>query len=124
MILCFNLTYFTIASSNLSPADLIDFLITTPPREITAISVVPPPISTIILPSGLVISMPAPIAADNGSSIKCTSLAPEFLVASITALFSTSVACEGIHTITLGAIIFLPPHAFFMNSFSIFSVMS
>ena len=42
--------YFTIDSSNLSPAILSDVLLTDPPSEITAISAVPPPISTIILP--------------------------------------------------------------------------
>ena len=43
---------------------------TVPPREITAISDVPPPISTIILPQGFEISIPAPIAAATGSSIR------------------------------------------------------
>ena len=37
---------------------------------------VPPPISTIRLPKGLVISTPAPIAAAIGSSTRNTSLAP------------------------------------------------
>ena len=123
-ILYLFLTYLVIASSNLSPATLIDSLITTPPNEITAISVVPPPISTIIWPSGLVISNPAPIAAANGSSIRCTLLAPEFIVASTTALFSTSVAWDGMHTITLGAITRPFPHAFFIKALSIFSVIS
>ena len=86
--LYFILTYLVIASSNLSPATFIDCLITIPPNEITAISVVPPPMSIIICPSGFVISNPAPIAAANGSSIRLTFLAPEFIAASITALFS------------------------------------
>ena len=55
---------------------MIEVLTTVPPSEITAISVVPPPISTIILPQGLDISIPAPIAAAIGSSIIATSLAP------------------------------------------------
>ena len=42
--------YLIIASSNLSPATLSDELTTEPPNEITAISVVPPPISIIIFP--------------------------------------------------------------------------
>ena len=50
-------------------------LVTTPFNAITAISVVPPPISTIIFPIGLLISSPIPIAAATGSSIKYTSLA-------------------------------------------------
>jgi hypothetical protein len=43
---------------------------TIPPNEITAISVEPPPISTIILPSGASTSIPIPIAAAIGSKIK------------------------------------------------------
>ena len=87
-------------------------------------SQVPPPISTTIQPFGLVISSPAPIAAASGSSIRWTVFAPEFAAASITALLSTSVAWEGTHTITLGALILLVPHAFLINSFSIFCVTS
>ena len=41
---------------------------TTPPKEITAISLVPPPISTIILPAAVVTGKCAPIAAAIGSS--------------------------------------------------------
>ena len=44
--------------------------------DITAISVVPPPMSTTMFPHGLDISIPAPIAAAIGSSIKYTFLAP------------------------------------------------
>ncbi len=58
------------ASSNLSPAILIDVCTTGPPSEITAISVVPPPISTTMFPQGLEMSIPAPIAAAIGSSIR------------------------------------------------------
>ena len=54
----------------------MDALTTGPPREMTAISAVPPPISTIMLPHGLYISIPAPMAAATGSSIMDTSLAP------------------------------------------------
>ncbi|MNP71213.1 hypothetical protein D3C76_1675690 [compost metagenome] len=41
-----------IASSNLSPATLIEEAVTTSPIDRTATSVVPPPISTTILPLG------------------------------------------------------------------------
>ena len=41
-----------------------------PASEMTATSVVPPPMSTIMLPLGSVIGRPAPIAAAIGSSIK------------------------------------------------------
>ena len=47
----------------------MDALTTVPPSEITAISDVPPPISTIMLPQGLEISIPAPIAAAIGSRL-------------------------------------------------------
>ena len=42
---------------------------TMPPSEITATSVVPPPMSTIMLPAGSWIGSPAPIAAAIGSSM-------------------------------------------------------
>ena len=77
-------------------------LTTIPPREITATSVVPPPISTIILPVGSATSSPAPIAAAIGSSIKKTSFAPALMTDSWTALSSTSVIPEGTPTTTLG----------------------
>ena len=55
----------------------------------TANSAVPPPISTIMLPSGSNTLIPIPIAAAIGSSIKKASLAPASRVTSMTALFST-----------------------------------
>ena len=70
-------------------------LVTIPPKEIIATSVVPPPISTIMLPVGSPTGSPAPIAAAIGSSINTTSLAPAFLVASSMALLSTSVTPDG-----------------------------
>ena len=54
-----------------------------------AISVVPPPISTIKCPLGWNRSIPAPIAAATGSSIRYTSLAPASFTTSTTALLST-----------------------------------
>ena len=84
-------------------------------------SVVPPPISTTIFPHGFEISIPAPIAAAIGSSIKYTFLAPACDAASITAFFSTSVTCEGIHIIILGANINFP-HILLIKYFNIFSV--
>src|SRR3979411_3008001 len=44
-----------------SPATRIDSLATIPPSEMTATSVVPPPMSTTMLPEGSVIGSPAPI---------------------------------------------------------------
>ena len=90
------------ASSKLSPATLIDVLTTFPPSEITAISVVPPPISTTMLPQAFEISIPAPIAAAIGSSIINTLLAPACLVASSTALLSTEVTALGTQTAIVG----------------------
>ena len=57
-----------IASSISSPAVRMLWLMTMPPRQITATSVVPPPISTIMLPIGSCTGSPAPIAAAIGSS--------------------------------------------------------
>ena len=74
--LCLRRIYLTMASLNWSPATLMEADSTTPLREITAISVVPPPISTTMWPSGLAMSMPAPIAAATGSSIRYTRRAP------------------------------------------------
>ena len=108
-------------SSNLSPATFNEAFTTDPPSEITAISVVPPPISTTIFPHGFAMSIPAPIAAAIGSSIKYTFLAPACIAASITAFFSTSVTWDGTHIIILGANI-LFPHTFPIKCFNIFSV--
>ena len=73
-----------------------------PPKEITAISVVPPPISTTSTPPGSSTGIPAPIAAAIGSSIKYARRAPAPRAASCTARLSTSVTSEGIPIITLG----------------------
>ena len=53
-----------------SPPMRIDLLATMPPSEITATSVVPPPMSTIIEPVASWIGIPAPIAAAIGSSTR------------------------------------------------------
>jgi hypothetical protein len=64
------LQWLTIASSSSSPPIRIDCETTIPPSEITATSVVPPPMSTIIEPVGSATGRPAPIAAAIGSSIR------------------------------------------------------
>ena len=61
----------------------------------TATSVVPPPMSTIMQPDGSMIGRPAPIAAAIGSSMRQAPRAPAFRAASWTARFSTSVTPEG-----------------------------
>jgi hypothetical protein len=55
--------------SSSSPPVRIDWLVTMPPSEITATSVVPPPMSTTMLPVGSCTGSPAPIAAAIGSSM-------------------------------------------------------
>ena len=73
-----------------------------PPSEITATSVVPPPMSTIMFPVGSAIGRPAPIAAAIGSSIRYACRAPAESVASSTARRSTPVTPEGTQTTTRG----------------------
>jgi hypothetical protein len=58
----------TMAWSRSSPAVRIDRLVTTPPSEMTATSVVPPPTSTTMLPVASWTGSPAPMAAAIGSS--------------------------------------------------------
>ena len=73
-----------------------------PPSEITAISLVPPPISTIIEPLGSFTGKPAPIAAAIGSSINETFLAPAANAESCIALRSTGVEPVGTQIIIRG----------------------
>ena len=76
---------------------------TKPFSEITAMSVVPPPMSIIMLPTAFAIGNLAPMAAAIGSSISSTSLAPAFLAASWAALISTFVIPDGTPINILGA---------------------
>ena len=66
-----------------------------PPSEMTATSVVPPPMSTTIEPVGSVTGKSAPMAAAMGSSIRYAWRAPDWIAASNTARFSTDVAPHG-----------------------------
>ena len=95
-ILYCRLIYSIISAVNSSPAILSDLSVTRPPSESTAISVVPPPISTTILPSGASMSRPIPRAAAIGSKSKNISLPPACSAESLTARISTSVLPEGI----------------------------
>ncbi len=95
-------TYWMIASSILSPPQRIELEVTMPESEITATSVVPPPMSTTMLPVGAVTSRPAPIAAAIGSSIRYTSRAPAERADSRTARFSTLVMAGGTQTTIRG----------------------
>ena len=62
-----------------------------PASEMMATSVVPPPMSTIMLPAGSCTGRPTPMAAAIGSSMRYTSRAPAASAESRTARFSTSV---------------------------------
>ena len=68
---------------------------TTPPSEITATSVVPPPTSITMLPIGSWIGSPAPIAAAIGCSMRYVCAAPARRAASSTARCSTWVIADG-----------------------------
>ncbi len=112
---------------NTSPAILTDLSHTIPPSAITAISVVPPPISTIMFPLGCMISRPIPMAAAMGSWIRYTSLPLTRSADSFTARISTSVIPEGMQmTIRRagGNHFFLRAGIFLMNMLIIFSEAS
>ena len=66
-----------------------------PDSAITAISVVPPPMSITMLPVGVSTGRPTPIAAAIGSATMCTCLAPAVSAESRTARRSTSVMPDG-----------------------------
>ena len=83
------------ASFMSSPAIRTDWRVTMPPSEMTATSVVPPPMSTIMLPTGSMIGRPTPMPAAFGSSIRYTLRAPARWAESITACFSTGVMPRG-----------------------------
>jgi hypothetical protein len=73
-----------------------------PDRAMTAIFVVPPPMSITMLPTGVSTGSPTPIAAAIGSATMSSRLTPADRAESRTARRSTSVMPEGTHTITLG----------------------
>ena len=96
--LCWRLMYSWMSAVKSSPAILMELLDTMPPSEMTAISVVPPPMSTIMLPCGSVTLMPTPIAAAIGSKSRNTSRPPACSAESRTARSSTSVLPLGTPT--------------------------
>ena len=95
-------TCWMIASSSSSPPMRMLVDVTMPPSEMTATSVVPPPMSTTMLPVGSWIGSPAPIAAAMGSSMMYARREPAAMVASSTARCSTPVMPEGTQTTTRG----------------------
>ena len=82
---------------------------TTPPREMTAVSVVPPPTSTTMFPTGSWMSSPAPMAAAMGCSIRWAADAPARRAASFTARLSTDVMADGTQIRTRGRFILVTP---------------
>ena len=86
-----------------------------PASEMTAMSVVPPPMSTIMLPDGSVIGIPAPMAAAIASSTRCTSLALARYALSFTARFSTCVISDGTPMMMRGRTHMLRLWAFLMK---------
>ena len=117
--------YVAIDSSNLLPPTRSDVDTTMPPRAMTAISLVPPPMSMTMLPEGPLMGTFAPIAAASGSSMRNASLAPAFRAASRTARFSTLVTPAGTLIITSGRVRPTRPFvALPMKNFSIASVMT
>ena len=77
------------------PPTRIECATTVPDSEMTAISVVPPPMSQIAWPRGWAMGRPAPIAAARGSSMSHAWRAPAEIAASVTARRSTDVTPEG-----------------------------
>ena len=94
--------YLMMASSTLSPARGTLSLTTALLMEMTAMSVVPPPMSTTMQPPALVTGSPAPMAAATGSSMSLVSMEPASAEASTTLRRSTSVTPEGTQTTTRG----------------------
>ena len=88
------------ASSNAAPAVLMDSDSTTPLSDTTAASVVPPPISMIIWPSGRFTSSPAPTAVATAEGTRYTLRPPASMTAFTIARSSTPVMLPGTHTST------------------------
>ena len=90
---------------------------TMPPSEITATSVVPPPTSTTMLPSGAKTGRPEPKAEAKGLSIRWMAffLAPALVAASRITRFSTGETRLGTVTYTRGFSRWETPMAFLMK---------
>lgn len=106
--LYFRRIWAAMASLRCSPATRTEEARTTPPKLITAASVIPPPRSMIIQPLGCVARIPAPRADIRDFSKTVTLLAPASYSTSSTARRSTSVMPHGTATETSGCRIGLP----------------
>src|SRR2546425_8324302 len=87
----------TIAWSSSSPPVRIEVSETMPDSAITAISVVPPPMSITMLPVGVSTGSPTPIAAAIGSATMYTSFAPADCGVAHGALFHLGDAARHAH---------------------------
>ncbi len=85
-----------------SPPTRIDVSQTIPESAITAISVVPPPMSITMLPVGVSTGSPTPMAAAMGSATMYTSFAPAAWALERTARRSSSVIPDGTPTTMVG----------------------
>src|SRR5512142_1010018 len=103
------------AASNLLPPMRTDADDTMPPSEMTAASMVPPPMSMIMWPDALPIGMSAPMAATIGSLMMYAARAPARMVASMTARRSVDVMPPGTATMTSGRKSRAPPRALLMK---------
>ena len=112
------------ASSKESPATRAEHEVTMSPREMTATSAVPPPMSTTMEPAASATGRPAPMAAAMGSSMRETWRAPALRAASWTARRSTSVTPEGMQIMTRALLNLEFSMALRMNSFSMSAVIS
>ena len=101
--------YCWMAASMSNPPHRMAWEATTPPREMTAVSVVPPPTSTTMLPIGSWMSRPAPMAAAMGCSIRWAAEAPARRAASFTARRSTEVMADGTQISTRGRLNLVTP---------------
>ena len=110
--------------SSASPAHRTLRLATMPDRLMTATSAVPPPMSTIMLPTASVVGRPLPMAAAIGSSMTVTWRAPALAAAWRTARRSTSVTPEGTQMTTRGRARMLLPQAWRMKLCSMAAVTS
>ena len=94
--------YCTMDWSSSSPPVRIEASHTIPDSAMTAILVVPPPMSITMLPTGVSTGSPTPMAAAIGSATMRSRFTPAERAESRTARRSTSVMPDGTQTITLG----------------------
>ena len=106
-----------------SPPTLIDVRATMPDSAITAMSVVPPPMSITMLPAGFSTGSPTPIAAAIGSVTMNTSRTPAFSAESRSARSLDSLISDGTAITVRGRTNALRPCARVMNVRSISSAM-